>query len=403
MMQMRARGRTKLILLLVGSLMAGLLFPGAAAADDEAKIRELQQRIEQTQREFDQAEQRRSSAQSRLNTVRSQERALHQEITRLDNQIGNAEAELARLERELADATERLQQATEELAAAEEDLDYRRSLLRRRIQIIYEHGPVSYLEVLLTSTSFQDFLQRFHAMRLIVGKDSDLFAEAEELWQVVQEKRAAVKAERQALAERKAQVEARRQEWTVMVADRQQKHTQLQSDRAELEKALNELERVSREIEQRLQRMQAELANYGGTISGKFPLLPVNGRFRVSSNFGPRFHPILRTSRMHNGIDLAAPTGTPLQAVLPGIVTYAGTLGGYGSTIMIMHGTDEQGRQLVTLYAHASRIDVRAGQEVKAGQVIGAVGMTGLATGPHLHFEVRLNGTPVNPRPYLSL
>ncbi|HLS89367.1 MAG TPA: peptidoglycan DD-metalloendopeptidase family protein [Sphingobacteriaceae bacterium] len=400
---MRAWVRMKLIFLVVGSLLAGLLVPGAAAADDDAKIRELQQKIQQTQQELQRAEQQRANTQRRLNTIRSQGQALHQEITRLGNQIGDAEAELARLERELADAEERLQQATQELAAAEEELDYRRSLLRRRIQIIYEHGTVSYLEVLLTSTSFQDFLQRFHALRLIIGKDSDLFAEAEELWQLVQEKRAAVEAERQALAQRKAQVEARRREWTVMVADREEKRAQLQSDEAELRKALDELDRVSAEIERRLRSMQAELANYGGTVAGKFPLLPVDGRFRVSSNFGPRFHPILRTSRMHNGIDLAAPTGTPLQAVLPGIVTYAGTLGGYGNTIMIMHGTDEQGRQLVTLYAHASRIDVQAGQEVSAGQRIGAVGMTGLATGPHLHFEVRLNGTPVNPAPYLQL
>lgn len=118
---------------------------------------------------------------------------------------------------------------------------------------------------------------------------------------------------------------------------------------------------------------------------------PVEGA-RMSSGFGMRFHPILGFSRMHQGLDFAAPTGTPVVASAGGKVIQAGWGGGYGNVVKIEHRNG-----LVTRYAHLSRIDVKNGQAVNQGQRIGAVGSTGLSTGPHLHYEVWLNGKPVNP------
>ncbi len=116
----------------------------------------------------------------------------------------------------------------------------------------------------------------------------------------------------------------------------------------------------------------------------------------LSSMFGPRVHPIFGTVRMHNGVDFRGDTGTPILAAGAGTVVYAGARGGYGNTVVIDHGSS-----LATLYAHQSAIYVSVGTTVAAGQVIGAVGSTGFSTGPHLHFEVRLGGTPVNPLGYL--
>jgi murein DD-endopeptidase MepM/ murein hydrolase activator NlpD len=121
---------------------------------------------------------------------------------------------------------------------------------------------------------------------------------------------------------------------------------------------------------------------------------PVNAR--AGSGFGFRVHPIFGTRRMHTGIDFGAPSGTPIFAAESGVVFSAGTRGGYGNATVIDHGGG-----ISTLYAHQSRFGVSAGQQVTRGQVIGYVGSTGYSTGPHLHFEVRISGSPVDPAPYL--
>ncbi len=119
---------------------------------------------------------------------------------------------------------------------------------------------------------------------------------------------------------------------------------------------------------------------------------------RVSSSFGMRRHPVTGVERMHDGMDLAAPTGTSVRAAAPGTVTFAGRRGGYGLLVIVDHGDGME-----TRYAHQSRLDVQPGDTVGAGDQLGAVGATGLATGPHLHFELRRNGTPVDPAPLLEV
>lgn len=132
----------------------------------------------------------------------------------------------------------------------------------------------------------------------------------------------------------------------------------------------------------------ARVANFDRS---KLPaLLPINGR--LSSNFGARRHPISGMYRQHSGIDLAAPIGTPIRATKEGVVVTSGWSGGYGIMVRLDHGNGVE-----TRYAHMSRAVVRSGQSVKAGQIIGAVGSTGRSTGPHLHYELRLNNVAVNP------
>src|SRR5699024_8847179 len=146
----------------------------------------------------------------------------------------------------------------------------------------------------------------------------------------------------------------------------------------------------------------AQAASGGGSsnpptsVSSSGYIWPASGR--ISSGFGPRIHPITgEVGKMHNGLDIAAPSGTPVSSVAAGVVATAGWMGGYGNTVMISHGST------TTLYAHLSSISVSAGQSVSRGQTIGAVGSTGNSTGPHLHFEVHPGGysNPANPRNYL--
>ena len=123
---------------------------------------------------------------------------------------------------------------------------------------------------------------------------------------------------------------------------------------------------------------------------------PVPGYSRVSSPFGYRIHPVLGIKKLHTGIDIPAPTGTPTVAVSSGTVIYSGVQGSYGNTVMIQHDNG-----LVSLYAHNSSLVVNVGDKVKKGQVVAKIGSTGRSTGPHLHFEIRVNGTAQNPLNYL--
>ncbi|NND02943.1 MAG: peptidoglycan DD-metalloendopeptidase family protein [Acidimicrobiia bacterium] len=153
-----------------------------------------------------------------------------------------------------------------------------------------------------------------------------------------------------------------------------------------------EIDGLERE-QDRLQDLIKEASGGGGSSPGQL-VRPVPGA--ITSPFGPRLHPILGYTRMHTGVDMTAPLGQDIRAGAAGTVILAETYGGYGLTVIVDHGGG-----MTTLYAHQSRLFVSRGEKVTAGEVVGEAGSTGLATGPHLHFEVRLDGTPVDPADYL--
>jgi murein DD-endopeptidase MepM/ murein hydrolase activator NlpD len=163
----------------------------------------------------------------------------------------------------------------------------------------------------------------------------------------------------------------------------------IQSNKTQYEAELASLQAASDSIAARLRSIGS-----GPGQPGDCQARPVPGG--ISSPFGPRYHPILHYTRVHSGADMSAGSGTPIHACRSGVVVIAGSQGGYGNAVVIDHGGG-----MATLYAHQSSIATSVGAHVAAGQVIGYVGSTGMSTGPHLHFEVRLSGNPVDPAPYL--
>jgi murein DD-endopeptidase MepM/ murein hydrolase activator NlpD len=276
----------------------------------------------------------------------------------------------------------------------------RRDVLNLRLVSLYKYGYQSYLEILFQVKNFSEFISRFEMVGKFVQKDLRLIRTLQQQHNLIAYKKMRIsryqdELERQRRVYGRLRGEAENKHKTLKVKANFQKRelTNIQSDRERLEAALDQLEAESRQMESEIRDIQNRSQTVLGTGKYVWPTVPA---YKVISGFGSRLHPILKKYRYHTGIDIAAPKGTPIVAADNGVVIFSGNKGGYGKTVMIDHGLGYS-----TVYGHISVLLVSKGQEVTRGQRIALVGSTGLSTGPHLHFEIRKNGTPQNPRKYL--
>ncbi len=346
-----------------------------------------------------------------LLNVKKREKGVLGELEKAETELEKARARLSSLESRARRVSRSIAQAEKDLAASEEDLasaqarlEQRVSMLKRRLRAMYMLGPANYLEVLFSSEDFADFVTRYEYVKLLAQRDAEYFdatqAEIESI-QVkvadVEKKKAALQRERDSLAKVQAEVKVQEASLAARVREREAILARIQRERAQYEEALDELEEMSQELERAIRDLQAREARAGKALprwTGKL-LMPVSGR--ITSDFGNRIHPILGTRRFHSGLDIAVPMRTTVVAAAAGIVIYSGWISGYGYTVIIDHGGG-----LSTLYGHNSSLLVRSGQSVVQGDKIARSGSTGLSTGPHVHFEVRDNGTPVDPWKWLA-
>jgi murein DD-endopeptidase MepM/ murein hydrolase activator NlpD len=346
--------------------------------------------LEELQRELDRLNREMEELLRKISTNKAQEQQVLKDLNAIESQLERTLAQLRKVEGDLTSLEREIKVASMELREAEAELAKRQDYWARRVRAMYESGSVGYLEVLLGASSFSDFANRFELLRQIIATDNQLFHDIKEERAQVAARKADLEHKRNLAASLRQQTAARKASIEHQQDVKEQYLTKIQKDRDLYEKSLDELEATSRQIEQEIRK----LAPWGKRPTGKL-LWPLSSK-RISSYFGMRYHPILRSYRLHTGIDLPAPTGTKVWAAEWGIVRQAGSLSGYGLTVMVDHGGG-----LWTLYAHLSRIEVKVGETVTRGQVVGLVGSTGLSTGPHLHFEVRDNGTPINPLKWL--
>ena len=346
------------------------------------------------------------SAQEKIKESKEEQKSTKEELEELDKQLEEANSKLESTKAELAATNQSLDKAKEELSKAEEAMEEQNIALNERIRVMYKNGNIGYLEVLLESQSFSDLVSRLDVVRTIMEYDFELLNSLEEKKNEIESKKEEIEKEQQRIVTLKNQLESKASQVENLHVSRQNHISKLDSEIAAFEKEMKDLERDAAEAKRIIQAAEAKAAAAAakegggsgdpGPYTGGVLQWPVPGRSRISSPYGMRIHPISGVRRMHTGIDIPAPTGTPFVAPADGEVTYAGYLGGYGNTVIV-----NLGGGLSILGAHNSSLSVSVGQSVKKGQTIALIGSTGNSTGPHSHFEVRKNGNHTNPMPYL--
>lgn len=396
---MRPRSRSvaalvaPLALALVGALALGSTASGAPAGDRRSELAE----------QIGEASRAEAAALAELQSIRDRKAVVDARVAELDSQVATAEATLAPLAAEAArlDALYAALQAEVDRTQAELDVAttefnveaaglYRSARRGANYDVVLASRPGNVVK----QAKYLDEVtaQQRRVVRRIARLRADLEVQRRTL-ESQKAKADAVAAEAQAIRDQvaglRAEIEPARAEAAQQESQEQAVVARIRAEKGQYEAELAALQVTSDSISARLRA----LGSTPGSV-GPCGARPVPGG--ISSPFGQRLHPILRYTRMHTGADMSGSSGTPIVACRTGTVVIAGSQGGYGNTVVIDHGGG-----MATLYAHQSRIGVSAGQQVSAGEVVGYVGSTGMSTGPHLHFEVRLSGNPVDPASYL--
>jgi murein DD-endopeptidase MepM/ murein hydrolase activator NlpD len=384
-----------LLLLIVAPSMVG------------AKTSQLAQRIEAERKKAAAIQARLHAKRQQLNAATVRVQGLQAQLNETTGAIDNVTVHLDDINSQERSTQNKADWNSVQLQAAERSLRVHDDALRKRLVEIYENGDLSYAEVLLSARTFTEFVERWEDLRLIIDANEKAVKERRAAADRVAAEQAALEQSQLELSnEQQDQVRTKNQLDTladerrnlVALADNERRHVASEvaemEDLSASEEAQLEALILQRERELEAQRKAQGIAgNYVPSTPGTFAW-PVSGT--ITSPFGWRSNPFGGAPEFHQGLDIAAPTGTTITASSGGTVLMAQWYGGYGNYILI-----DDGGGYSTGYGHLSAFYVSAGQQVKQGQAIGAVGCTGECTGPHVHFEIRLNGKPIDPAPRL--
>ncbi len=392
---------TKRALALMTAVMLTVSAP-VVLADDE----DLQDQLSSVQSQMAEQAQKKSEAEAVIGNVYEKLRVIQENLDAAKAAYESISSQIGETDKKIADTQSELEKAQAHLSKCE-------VVLSRRIRDIYMNGQLNYLDVIIGAKDFNDFATRVELLRRVVNSDLELISSIREERDKIDEAKKILEEERQRLATLQTEAEAKKTEIEQHKAEQQAILRKAETDKATAEEAYVELEASSNQIAQMLrereaarQAAQAAAASGGSSgggdddssyqpVSGSGQMIwPVNGV--ITSPFGYRTHPIFGRQILHSGIDIGVDEGTPVHAADGGVVVEAGWISGYGYCVIIDHGNGTS-----SLYGHNSSLAVSSGQAVSQGQVIAYAGSTGNSTGPHVHFEVRVGGEPVDPSAYL--
>lgn len=330
-----------------------------------------------------------------LEEVQSQLSENLQQIEKLDERIRESENQIEELDAQVKALQEEITNIQSQLDIAEANYEKQKDIMEKRLVAIYEAGDTKYLDVLLKSSNISEFLSNYYLITEIASVDKDLLDEVE--------------SEKKEIELAKQKLEKNQQSLAIALQTQTKTATVLQNTKALRENYISRLSDEEKakqaQIDEMTQQYEAvnnqilELAKQGLDTAyiGGVLAWPVPGYTKITSNYGMRVHPITGQYKLHTGVDISAPIGANFVAANDGIVTKAEYNTAYGNMVMIDHGGG-----ISTLYAHGSEILVTVGQTVKKNEAILKVGSTGYSTGPHAHFEVRINGVVTDPIPYIT-
>lgn len=402
-----------LVLFLIIALL-GPLFIAPAYAVTEAELREHQQAARDAYSAANAADAEASRLSAEVKALDSTIASIQGDINALVDDIDSATTRTRRLQAEVDDLTARIATKQAEIDVTQAEYEHQKELLAARIASSYKNGDLIYLELILESKNIEDLITRTTLVARVIKSNQDFAQMLEDTRVALEAAQASLQQDRAAVDEKRAEAAAEEKRLKQLRADHQSKldsQKNAQDSKAALvaeNKANAErLRALARAEEAESAAIAAELNGGGSGVFAGVMTFPVPGFEQVptgGSAFGYRIHPILGYRRLHTGIDISGGAvgrsinGAPIVAAADGTVVYAGYRGGYGNCTIIDHGNG-----VTTLYAHQQTGSFRVsnGDRVTRGQAIGRVGSTGMSTGPHLHFEVRINGTPVDPMPYL--
>ncbi|MGI6257339.1 MAG: murein hydrolase activator EnvC family protein [Anaerovoracaceae bacterium] len=342
-----------------------------------------------------------------------EELELGRDIDNLQNRIGTTQKEINVLAGEIASTQNEIDATQKKLDKKKKELEKSIDGLNDRLRNMYKSGTIGFIDVILSSEDVSELLSNLEMVKKIYAGDKDLVEALQEEYEAIEKEQEELNVMKADLDQKKSSLSEKE---AALQADKsavESKKAQVKESNATLQADMEELQAQSAAIERELQAAYAaqnaqqsgssggsssgstgNTGNTGGpTYSGGSMLWPVPSSHYITSPFGYRIHPIFGVPKFHSGIDISCSGGAAIVAANSGVVYNAGWMGGYGNTVIVDHGGG-----ISTLYAHNSAIYVSPGQRVSRGQTIAGAGTTGNSTGVHLHFEVRVNGTPVNPQ-----
>lgn len=390
-----------IVIILVTTLIISSCLTFVKAEENETNENKLSNTLTLDEQK-NQVEEELKEAEEQLEYVQEELGDAVFQIQQMEDKIRGYQKELDNVNDKYKTLQEKVEESERKLEVAKEEYDKKFDLLQDRLVMIYKKGETTYLDVLFHSKSIIEFISGYYIVQRIAEYDSQIINqlknkkdEIQKINNQLQEDKANMKM---------AKLQAKKQ--TVVLTNTKTVYENYKNSLSESEQKINlDIDNYKKQMQELENLIQYAINSsiYDLKYSGGVMIWPTLDTSYITSAYGTRIHPIQGITKNHDGIDIAGATGDPVYAAADGIIIYSSyNNGGYGNMVMIDHGISSEGIKVVTVYAHGDKLVKNVGDAVKQGDIVLEVGSTGNSTGPHLHFEVRENGTHVDPKKYLS-